>query len=144
VAIELAASWTRVLEPTELLLQLQTRVGRLQTRVRDAPARHRTLWSAIAWSYDRLAASEQVLLRRLTVFAGSWTLPAMEAITEVPDALEILSALMDKSLVQYAAQPDAEPRYRMFETVRSFAVERLVKADELGASRARHADLPTS
>jgi non-specific serine/threonine protein kinase len=139
LAIELAASWIRVLDPASLLAHLADRQGRLEARTRDAPPRHRTMWSAIAWSYDRLSAQEQAFCRRLAVFAGGCTLAAAQVVADLPEALDILSSLIEKSLILLAAQPGEPPRYRMLETVRAFALEQLAQHGELAEAQARHA-----
>jgi predicted ATPase len=105
LAIELAASWTRVLDPASLVRHLQHRLGRLEIRAHDAPARHRTLWAAIAWSYDRLTTSEQAACRRLAVFAGDWTAAAMESVTEAHGSLEILGSFCSARLTTQATLP---------------------------------------
>jgi tetratricopeptide (TPR) repeat protein len=109
---------------------------------RAALPRHRTLQAMIAWSYDLLSESERVLLRRLSVFAGGWTLDAAENVgagepIEAENVLDLLTRLVDKSLVVYER---GEARYRLLETIRQFAQERLVESGEAEAFRWRHAE----
>jgi non-specific serine/threonine protein kinase len=97
------------------------------------------------WSYDLLSNEEQVLLRRLSVFAGGWTLQAAEAVAGaeplLPDAvLDLLTALVNKSLVVADRKPGHETRYRLLETIRQYAREKLDESGELLAVRDRHLD----
>ena len=105
---------------------------------------------AIAWSYDLLTPQEQLLFRRLSVFAGGWPLEATEAMTWIGngitpfDAVETLSRLIDQHLIQTRqGADDAEPRYAMLETIREFAAERLAASDEDRLVRERHASWVT-
>ena len=139
LAIELAAAQSRLLPPAALL----ARLGRwldLRARAEDVPARHRTLHAAVDWSYVLLSVEDRALFRRVAVFVGGSTLETTAAVLEPGlDALEGLGSLVDKSLLHAAEQPDGEPRFRMLETVRAFALERLVEHGELEATRRRHA-----
>jgi predicted ATPase/transcriptional regulator with XRE-family HTH domain/Tfp pilus assembly protein PilF len=145
LAIELAAARIRLLSPQTLLARLEQRLDVLTDAARDLPPRHRTLRAAIAWSYDLLDASEQVLFRRLSVFVGGCTLAVAEAVcnadgdlpTDITDGVE---ALVDKSLLQQIKGPDDEPRFVMLETVRQYAAEKLDEAGETDMFRARHRD----
>jgi non-specific serine/threonine protein kinase len=141
LAIELAAARAAMLGPTALLARLEHQLPLPGRGEADAPERHRTLQAAIAWSHDLLAPEEQVLFRRLAPFAGGWTLEAAEAVAgeAVPDVLEGLTSLADKSLVQVAASPGGEPRFRLLETIRAFALERLEASGDLQAVRDAHA-----
>src|SRR5262249_29143810 len=105
--------------------------------------RQQTLRALIDWSYDLLSDPERRLLRRLSVFAGGWTLAAAETVgagdsLESWEVLDLLTALMDKSLVDYAER-DGDARYRLLETIRQYAGERLLEAGEVQATRDRHA-----
>jgi DNA-binding CsgD family transcriptional regulator len=139
LAIELAAARTKVLSPPALLARLANRLQVLTGGARDVPTRLQTMRDAIAWSYDLLAPAEQDLFRRLAVFAGGFTLEGAESVGGAPPVLDSLAALVDHSLVVQEEGPDGESRYRMLETIREFARERLAEADELGVMRERHA-----
>jgi len=114
-------------------------------RQQDRAPRQRTLRGALDWSYDLLADRERLLFRRLSVFAGGWTLGATEAVgtgggVEDVDVTDLLSGLVDKSLVVAEAGSTAGGlRYRMLEPVRQYARERLEEGDEEDAVRRRHA-----
>lgn len=143
LAIELAAARIRVLSPEQIAERLNDAFRILNAGSRTALPRHRTLRGTMEWSYALLNNREQVLLRRLAVFAGGFSLEAAEAITpgtplEPEDILDGVSALVDKSLVIMDA-PDGEARYRLLETVRQYGVERLREAGELDELRRRHA-----
>jgi tetratricopeptide (TPR) repeat protein len=141
LALELAAARVKTLPPATLLNRLGTRLSLLVRGSRDAPERQRTLRDAIAWSHDLLAPPEQALFRRLAVFVGGWTLDAAEAATNLADDVDILAGLdvlADKSLIRLD-DIFPEPRYRMLETIREFAQERLGAGGEEGALRQAHA-----
>jgi predicted ATPase/DNA-binding XRE family transcriptional regulator len=164
LAIELAAARIRSLTPRILLERLRQvsntpSLGLLVGGSRDAPARQQTLRDTIAWSYDLLSKEESELFRRLAVFAGGWTLESAEAVCAWPlnpsdaevapvmtrrcgeiDVLDGLNSLVDKSLVSREDGVDGEPRFRMLETIRAFAWERLVAAGEAEPLRQRHAE----
>src|SRR5207249_1271209 len=128
LAIELAATRTKVLTPEQILPRLQKRFSILSSRVRTLPERQRTLRGAIAWSYDLLDDVERRLFARLSVFIGGWTLEAAEAVCDPEgiglDALEGLTSLLDKSLVRRDEPADGRhPRFFMLETIREFAQE---------------------
>ncbi len=143
LAIELAAARVRVLSPDQIAHRLDNAFRLLTGGSRTALPRHRTLRAAMDWSHGLLGAREQVLLRRLAVFAGTFTLDAAEAICageplEAEDILDGVSALVDKSLV--VMEPgDGIARYRMLETVRQYGVERLREAGENPALEERFA-----
>ena len=140
LGIELAAARIPVLAPLALLARLERRLSLLTGGPRDAPPRLRTMRDAIAWSYDLLPPHEQLLFRRLALFAGGCTLEAAEAVAggEV-DVLDGLSALLASSLVYQESRPDREPRFTMLETLREFGLDQLVKAGEDAEIRQRHA-----
>jgi predicted ATPase len=143
LAIELAAARVKVLPPQALLGRLANRLDLLRSGARDQPSRHQTLRQAIAWSYDLLDAHEQMMLRRLAVFAGGQTLEAAEAVagSAIEDGvLEALASLVDKNLLRPDAQPDGEPRFAMLETIREFGRERLAAAGEETEVRRTHRD----
>ena len=130
LAIELAAARADVLPPSALLTHLERRLELPPSGVRDLPARQQTMRETIAWSHDLLTSDEQALFRRLSVFAGGFMAEAAAAVggaagplgTEV---LAGLASLVDQSLVQRIASADGGARFRMLETIRAFALERL-------------------
>jgi predicted ATPase/DNA-binding CsgD family transcriptional regulator/DNA-binding XRE family transcriptional regulator len=140
LALELAAARVVAMAPAEIVRG--SRLRALDDGPADAPPRHQSLRSAIAWSYDMLPAPEQALFRGLAVFAGGWTREAAAAVaapgtTTDPDAS--LRRLVDASLVQVARDREDRPRFAMLETLREFAAERLAATGEPGAARRRHA-----
>jgi tetratricopeptide (TPR) repeat protein len=144
LALELAAARTRLLPPAALALRLEQRLGALGAGARDVPTRHRTLRDALAWSYELLTAAEQALFRRISVFAGGWTLEAAQAVcgkdAQTEDMLDRLASLAAKSLVQPVPGPVEEPRFAMLETTREYAADLLEIAHESEAVRAAHAN----
>ena len=134
LAIELAAARVRALSVEQIRMRVADRFGLLVMGNRTAPARQRTLRAAIDWSYDLLTERERVLLRRLSVFAG-WSLEmAEEACADrlVPAGgmLDSLAALVDKSLVVREPEALGQARYRMLDTIREYAAEKLAAAGE--------------
>jgi non-specific serine/threonine protein kinase len=145
LAIELAAARANLLSPEMLLARLSDRLTLLAGAARGVPERHQTLRAAIDWSYQLLGPAEQALFRRLGVFRGDWSLAAVEAICLPGEAhppaaaLNGLATLVDHSLVQTVEAPAGERRYRMLETLRIFAYERLEAAGEAAEFHHRHA-----
>ncbi|MCX6032866.1 MAG: tetratricopeptide repeat protein [Chloroflexi bacterium] len=144
LALELAAAHIRTLTPQQIALRLDDALGLLAREAAARPARHQTLEAAVAWSHELLAQRERILFRRLAVFAGSFTLAAVEAICAghgiAPDAiLELLAGLEDKSMLESEATP-TEVRFRLHEVIRQYALARLADADETDRTRARHLD----
>ena len=144
LAIELAAARVTHLAPATLLARLEPRLPLLTGGARDLPARQWTLRDAIAWSHDLLSAGEEIIFRRLAVFVGGWTLEAAEAVCRTedaagPDVLDGIASLTAKSLVRHEEGPDGEPRSRMLETIREYAVERLGESGEREEIYRRHA-----
>jgi predicted ATPase/class 3 adenylate cyclase len=142
LALELAAARVRVLTPQAIAERLDQRFKLLVAGDRTVLPRQRTLRALIDWSYDLLTPLERALFARLSVFAGSWTLEAAEAVgagaqIESGDVLDLLSRLVEKSLVAIDVE---SARYRMLETVRQYAAERLSAEGEHPATRARHLD----
>jgi predicted ATPase len=155
LAIELAAARIKLLPSQALLARLDQPLAVLAGTSRDLPIRQQTLRSTIAWSYDLLDAGEQTLFRRLSVFMGGCTLEAATAVCHAwgdllapGDMLDGLASLVDKSLVRRqdpahesppTHSPDDEPRFDMLETIRQFALERLVAQEDAEAVRCQHA-----
>lgn len=152
LAIELAAARVRLLPPQALLARLSSRLNLLTGGARDLPERQQTLRNTIAWSYDLLAPQEQALFRRLAVFAGGCTLEAAETVCAAPegaspltlDVLDGLDSLAAQSLLRQqgwtdaGASDDAEPRFRMLETIREFGLEQLRASKEGEAIQQAH------
>ena len=146
LALELAAARLGSLSVSEINSRLDQRFLLLTGGSRTALPRHQTLRALIDWSYDLLNPEERILADRLSVFAGGWTLTAAEAVTSAGrtgewQVLDRLSALVDKSLVQ-AEETHGSTRYRLLETVRQYAAERLAlrAGSELDETRAAHRD----
>ncbi|MFO1323964.1 MAG: winged helix-turn-helix domain-containing protein [Burkholderiales bacterium] len=143
LAIELAAARLPLLGVEGLRTRLGERFSVLTAGARVRLRRHQTLRATLEWSHSLLAPDEQTVFRRLGVFAGSFTLEAAQHVVhdERIDpwaALDILGTLVDKSLV--LAEGDSVPRYRLLETTRAYAVERLGEAGETEAMLRRHAE----
>jgi predicted ATPase/class 3 adenylate cyclase len=143
LALELAAARILVLPPEALLLRLDHRLRLLTRGARDLPERQRTLRATIAWSYDLLDPAEQAYFRRLAVFAGGATLEASDAVCNPDGALgesmDLLGALIDKSLLQRRDGPDGEPRFTMLATIREFALEALIQSGDAETVDRRYA-----
>jgi predicted ATPase/class 3 adenylate cyclase/DNA-binding CsgD family transcriptional regulator len=142
LAIELAAAKIRVLSVEQIANRLGDRFKLLIGGSRTVLERHQTLRAAIDWSYNLLPSDEQILFRRLSVFVDRWTLEAAELICEgAPitrdDILNLLEQLINKSLVVKEEEPIGT-RYRMLETIRQYANEKLVEAEENDTLRDRH------
>jgi predicted ATPase/DNA-binding winged helix-turn-helix (wHTH) protein len=143
LAIELAAARVKVLSIQQIHARLNDRFRLLTGGSRTAVARQRTLEATVDWSYGLLSNSERQLLRRLSVFAGGWTMEAAEDVTpdnssERNDVLESLSRLVDKSLVNAESDSAGSRRYHFLETVRQYARERLVESGDAERLRDRH------
>jgi predicted ATPase/DNA-binding CsgD family transcriptional regulator len=145
LAIELAAARVRLLGPDEIAARLSDRFRLLAGGARTAMPRHQTIRALVDWSYQLLPEQERTLFCRLGVFAGDWSLEAAEAVAagdgiEASAVLDLLGHLVDKSLV--AAQlpnPRREVRYRLLESLREYALERLRAETNLAAATHRHA-----
>ncbi|MEP6755135.1 MAG: tetratricopeptide repeat protein, partial [Chthonomonadales bacterium] len=144
LAIELAAARVRSLSVEDIKNRLDQRFRLLTGGSRTAQPRQQTLKALIDWSYDLLSEQEKIFLARLSVFAGGWTLAAAEKVCsgesiEDWEALDLLSSLVDKNLV-LALEKDGSVRYRMLETVREYAAEKLLEAGQEQTLRIRHGD----
>jgi predicted ATPase/DNA-binding SARP family transcriptional activator len=141
LAIELAAARLRSLPVAEIAARLDDRFALLSRGSRAAQPRHRTLRAVVEWSWGLLDEDEQVLVRRLAVFASGASLTATERVTGVPGVVDLLASLVDKSLVEVVAGAGevGGGRYRMLDTVRAFAAERLAEAGEAERLRRAHA-----
>ncbi len=144
LAIELAGARSKLLPPQALLTRLGHRLQVLTSGAQDLPVRQQTLRNTLAWSYDLLAVKEQLLFRRLSVFAGGCTLGAVEglytALGEIPaDVLDGVASLIDKSLLRQTEQEGEEPRLLMLETIREYGLEALASSGEMESTRRAHA-----
>jgi predicted ATPase/DNA-binding CsgD family transcriptional regulator len=144
LAIELAAARVNALGIEQIAARLEDCFGLLACGSRTALPRQKTLRGAIDWSYALLSGPEQVLFRRLSVFAGAWSLEAAEAVcigdvVARADVLGLLAQLIDRSLV-IAVQHAHEVRYKLLEILRQYGVERLREADEETTERVQHRD----
>ncbi|MEO6895353.1 MAG: winged helix-turn-helix domain-containing protein [Caldimonas sp.] len=142
LALELAAARIQGMHVEQVAERLRDRFHLLARGSRTALQRHQTLRSLIDWSHELLSAPERALLRRLAVFAGGWTLEAAEAVGAGhglvgEDVLEVLSHLVEKSLVQLDTR-SARPRYRMLETLRQYGLDKLAEAGEADVVRTAH------
>jgi len=142
LAIELAAARVKVIAPEQIAERLHDRFQLLTSGSRTALPRHQTLEAAMDWSYDLLNEPERILLRRLAVFSGGWTLEAAEKVAEFGDetkgeVLDLLSQLVDKSLV-LVEEGEHAVRYGLLETVRQYGLNKLTEAGEFEDFRQRH------
>ena len=153
LALELAAARVRVLTVEALLARLEHGLDALGGGVIDLPERQRTLRATLDWDHDLLSLEEQVLLRRLAVFVRSFTVEAAEDVARVhglgpddddrmqPDIVDGIDALLGKSLLrQLEPGPGGEVRFGMLQTIREYAMQRLLDSGEAAEARARHLD----
>jgi predicted ATPase/DNA-binding CsgD family transcriptional regulator len=144
LAMELAAARTRMMTPQQIAEGLMDRFHLLTGGVRTVLPRQQTLQASVDWSYNLLGEDERALLRRLSVFVGSFTLDAAEQVCsgdgiERYQVLELLSRLVDRSLIQVEdAAPEA--RYRLLETIRQYGRDRLAESGEEAVVKTRHLD----
>ncbi|MBI4280283.1 MAG: tetratricopeptide repeat protein [Armatimonadetes bacterium] len=139
LAVELAAARVKGMPVQEIASRLDDRFRLLTRGDPTALPRHQTLRAALEWSDDLLSEEERTLLRRLSVFAGGFVIEGVEAVcagsgVEPPDVVDLLTRLVDRSLVQFDEQSG---RYRLLETVRLYALERLQQWEK---TRRRHRD----
>jgi predicted ATPase/class 3 adenylate cyclase len=144
LAIELAAARVKVLSVDQIAQRLDDRFRLLTGGSRTALPRQQTLQALIDWSYDLLSERERALLRRLSAFAGGWTLEAAESICVgdgigTGEILDVMTRLVDKSLV-VVEELDGVARYRMLETIRQYARDRLLESRESADYRGKHLD----
>jgi predicted ATPase/DNA-binding SARP family transcriptional activator len=141
LAIELAAARTRVLPPHAILDRLDRRFEFLTGGGRDVPSRQRTLRATIDWSYNLLTPPDKAFFRRLSVFVGGCDLEAAEAVAADADydVLEGIASLLDISMLQRDPSAGEDPRFRMLETIRAYAIEHLTDSGDVDATQRRHA-----
>ena len=145
LAIELAAARVVVLSPAQIEARLQDRFRLLTGGARTAVARQRTLEAAVDWSYQLLSDVERLFLNRLSVFPATWSLEAAEHICrgdgiDEREVLDLVSGLVRKSLVVVDSQSGAARRYRLLETVRQYARQRLVQTDAADQWHGQHVE----
>jgi predicted ATPase/class 3 adenylate cyclase/DNA-binding CsgD family transcriptional regulator len=145
LAIELAASRCRQMSAERIATDLDDRFRLLTGGARTAMPRQQTLAASIDWSHDRLESAERTAFRRLGVFAGQFPLEAAEAVVASPgdldpsEVFDVVSRLVDKSLVAVEDAPRGEPRYRLLESLRAYALARARSSGELTTLRDAHA-----
>ncbi len=145
LAIELAAARVKMLRVEQIARRLDDVFQLLREGSRTALPHQRTLQATITWSYNLLSVSEQVLLRRLSVFAGGWTLEAAELLhtalgVKRGELLDAMTYLAEKSMIWVDRSTGREIRYRMLETIREYAWERLLESGESAIVQRRHAE----
>jgi len=145
LALELAAAHLKFLSPQALLTRLERGLSKLGGGARDLPDRQQTLRNTIDWSYNLLDTQAKALLRRSTIFTGSWTLESAEAICNVDgdlgdDLIDELAALVDQSLLRRVNEDADETRFGMLSTIRAYAHEQLLASGEEARLQQRHAD----
>jgi predicted ATPase/DNA-binding winged helix-turn-helix (wHTH) protein len=139
LAIELAAARARSIGVEEMAVRLDERFSLLKAMRRGSDPRHRTLHDAISWSYDLLTGEEKELFEALSVFAGPFELASAEAVSPVPDALDLLVRLTERSMVAVRHLPEGGTRYELLETVREYGRTRMADGEEIGRHRAHAA-----
>jgi len=138
LAIELAAARTKHLGLPALAGQLSKRLRLLTGGPIDLPLRQQAIRETVAWSHDLLNEPERALLRQLAAFSGGWTLASAEVVCDTPDALAVMSGLIEQSLVRLSGR-GGEARYDMLDVIQEYAAERLLEAGETDATVQRHA-----
>jgi predicted ATPase/DNA-binding SARP family transcriptional activator len=137
LAIELAAARVNFLQVEEILKQLQDSFSLLASDGRSALHRHQTLQASMDWSWGLLTETEQIFLRKLSVFAGGWTIESAQAVCE-GNTLNLISALVKKSLIVVDQETGSETRYCFHEIIRQYMRERLMESGEEENIRVRH------
>jgi predicted ATPase len=137
LAIELAAARVKLFTPQQIAERLDDRFKLLTGGSRTALPRQQTLRALIDWSYLTLNEMEQDVLRRLAVFSGGWSFEAAESVLGEIEAMDGLSGLVNKSLVN-VEEKDGESRYRFLETIRQYAMEKLLESGDAVDARDRH------
>ena len=145
LAVELAAARVRVLSVAQIAAGLSDRFRLLAGMGRGVPSRQATLEASVVWSFGLLTDGERLALARLSVFVGMFDLDAAQAVVAGPDidqtqVLELVTALADRSLLQVVDEHDGRARYRLLETIRMFARDRLAELDDPARLRSRHLD----
>jgi predicted ATPase/class 3 adenylate cyclase len=141
LAIELAAARSKILSPQAMLERLSSRLKALTGGARDLPARQQTIRGTIDWSYNLLDEDEKTLFARLGVFVGGWTLEGAEAVCDEELPMEVfdgLESLADKSLIRQTEGQGGETRFMILETLREYALEKLLESDKVQRIRDRH------
>lgn len=144
LAIELAAAHCRQFEPHDILERFQSRLEMANDGPVDVPRRHQTLRAMIGWSYDLLPKDQQTLFVRLAVFVGQYTVEAVTAVCAMAgdapqETLNQLTFLRKSNLLWEEVGSDSKPRFGMLETIREYALERLVESGEIETLRQQHA-----
>src|SRR6266498_2151089 len=137
LAIELAAARVNILKVKEILKQLHNSFALLASDSRTTTVRHQTLQASMNWSWGLLTESEQTVMPQLSVFAGGWTLESAQEVCE-GNALNLISALVKKSLIMVDQKSGHKTRYRFHAIVRQYAHQRLIETGEEENIRTRH------
>lgn len=145
LAIELAAARTGLMSPDQILNRMQDRFGLLTTGSRAGPERHRSLQLALDWSHDLLSHQERTVFRRMSVFAGTFSLEAAEEVCsddelDVSAITGLLGSLVDKSLVIAIDRGTAPTRFRVLDTLHQYGHDRLAENQEVERSNQRHCE----
>ena len=137
LGIELAAARIIIMSPDEIVASLEAHLSELGQRRRRTPAHHRSVRAAVEWSYTLLDPVEQAAFRSLAVFVGGFDADAARAVAPGM-SLDVLSRLVDKSLITVVPAGQRRTRFRLLDTMREYASEQLAMANEVDAARARH------
>jgi len=129
LAIELAAARAQSLSPTQMLGQLARRLSFLVSRKKNVDPRHQSIRAAIAWSYELLPVDMARFYSQLSVFRGTWTLEQAQQVCGIPDAFELVDALVQRSLIVTELLAENDMRFRVLETLREYADEMLDERD---------------